>query len=162
MLKRLFAFLPLLAAVTAWDYKVQTPPLTTNWTYTVGTSPWPEYPRPQMTRDRWQNLNGVWSYRNASSYDEVYNPPTGDLGRGVLIPSCLESGLSGMSPVFLSVLNGIGIMAPVTANGSVLYSWFQTTFDVPNAWDDDQVLINFQAVDYETTVFVNVSGACIS
>lgn len=88
---------PLLALplVSAWDYEVKTPPLDTDWTYKVGTSPWPEYPRPQLVRDRWQNLNGVWSYRNAESHDEVDRPPTGDLGQGVLIPSCLESGLSG-------------------------------------------------------------------
>jgi len=87
--------LPLLAFCSAWEYAVKTPPLDTDWTYKVGTSPWPEYPRPQLTRDRWKNLNGVWSYRNAESLDEVNNPPTGDLGQGVLIPSCLESGLSG-------------------------------------------------------------------
>jgi hypothetical protein len=80
---------------TAWEYSVKTPPLDTDWTYKVGTSPWPEYPRPQLTRDKWKNLNGVWSYRNAERHDEVDDPPTGDLGAGVLIPSCLESGLSG-------------------------------------------------------------------
>lgn len=94
LLVPLFA-LPL---VSGWDYQVKTPPLDTDWTYKVGTSPWPEYPRPQLSRERWQNLNGVWSYRNADSKDEVQNPPTGDLGQGVLIPSCLESGLSGWSP----------------------------------------------------------------
>ncbi len=80
----------------ASSYEVKTPPLSTNWTYTVGTDPWPEYPRPQLTRDRWQSLNGIWSYKNASggAYD-VYNPPSGDLGKAVLVPSCLESGLSG-------------------------------------------------------------------
>lgn len=31
-------------------YSVKTPPLTTNWTYEVGTNPWPEYPRPQLQR----------------------------------------------------------------------------------------------------------------
>ena len=90
--------LPLLALskqALGWEYSVKTPPLDTPWTYKVGTSPWPEYPRPQLTRDQWKNLNGVWSYRNAESLDEVNNPPTGDLGQGVLIPSCLESGLSG-------------------------------------------------------------------
>jgi hypothetical protein len=87
--------LPLLALSSAWEYAVKTPPLDTDWTYKVGTSPWPEYPRPQLTRDQWKNLNGLWTYRNAESLDEVNNPPTGDLGQGVLIPSCLESGLSG-------------------------------------------------------------------
>lgn len=78
------------------QYALKEPPLTTPWTDQVGTDPWPEYPRPQLQRSRWQNLNGVWQYRNASSLDEVSNPPFGqDLGQEVLVPSCLESGLSG-------------------------------------------------------------------
>lgn len=77
-------------------YSLKQPPLTTPWTSDVGTNPWPEYPRPQMQRSAWQNLNGVWQYRNASGLNEVANPPFGqDLGQEVLVPSCLESGLSG-------------------------------------------------------------------
>lgn len=77
-------------------YAPKEPPLTTPWTDKVGTNPWPEYPRPQMQRSQWQNLNGVWQYRNASSLSEMKNPPFGqELGQEVLIPSCLESGLSG-------------------------------------------------------------------
>lgn len=77
-------------------YALKQPPLTTPWTDKVGTDPWPEYPRPQMQRSAWQNLNGVWQYRNASGLSEVSNPPFGqDLGQEVLVPSCLESGLSG-------------------------------------------------------------------
>lgn len=34
------------------SYSVKTPPLTTNWTYEVGTNPWPEYPRPQLQRSQ--------------------------------------------------------------------------------------------------------------
>lgn len=77
-------------------YALKEPPLTTPWTDKVGVNPWPEYPRPQMQRSQWQNLNGVWQYRNASSLSDVQNPPFGqELGQEVLIPSCLESGLSG-------------------------------------------------------------------
>jgi beta-galactosidase/beta-glucuronidase len=37
-----------------------------------------------------------------------------------------------------------------------LYSWFQTSFTVPPAWPtSNRVLLNFGAVDYEATVFVN-------
>lgn len=80
----------------ATKYALKEPPLTTPWTDKVGTDPWPEYPRPQMQRSQWQNLNGIWQYRNASSLTEAQNPPFGqDLGQEVLIPSCLESGISG-------------------------------------------------------------------
>lgn len=82
--------------VNGSSYAVQTPPLDTDWTYEVGTNPWPEYPRPQLERSQWKNLNGIWRYQNASGTDAVDNPPYGQtLEREVLVPSCLESGLSG-------------------------------------------------------------------
>jgi hypothetical protein len=84
-------------------YAVKTPPLTTPWTYEVGTNPWPEYPRPQLQRSEWLNLNGIWTYQNASSLDAVNNPPFGQtLPNEVLIPSCLESGLSGKLKYLMS------------------------------------------------------------
>ena len=49
-----------------------------------------------------------------------------------------------------------GIQAPITRDGSVKYSWFRTEFEVPDEWNDKQVQLNFQAVDYEATVFINV------
>lgn len=77
-------------------YAPKQPPLTTPWTDKVGTNPWPEYPRPQLQRSEWKNLNGVWRYQNASSLQSVQNPPSGkSLAQEVLVPSCLESGLSG-------------------------------------------------------------------
>jgi hypothetical protein len=77
-------------------YALKEPPLTTPWTDKVGTNPWPEYPRPLLQRPEWKNLNGVWKYQNAESLDAVQQPPFGqELAQDVLIPSCLESGLSG-------------------------------------------------------------------
>ncbi|KAJ5746462.1 hypothetical protein N7520_011644 [Penicillium odoratum] len=119
-------------------YAPKEPPLTTPWTDKVGTHPWPEYPRPQMQRSQWQNLNGVWQYENASSLAAVQNPPFGhNLAQNVLIPSCLESGLSGVQGEYM------------------LYSWFSTSFKVPSDWNGQNILLNFEAVDYEATVFVN-------
>lgn len=83
------------------QYSLKQPPLTTPWTDQVGTNPWPEYPRPQMQRTQWQNLNGIWQYRRASGLTEIQNPPFGqNLDQEVLIPSCLESGLSGQILLF--------------------------------------------------------------
>ena len=77
-------------------YAVKEAPLTTSWTDQVGTNPWPEYPRPQLQRTQWQNLNGVWQYQNASSLNALNNPPSGQaLAHEVLVPSCLEGTLSG-------------------------------------------------------------------
>jgi len=82
-------------ATNSTKYSVQTPPLTTDWTYKVGTNPWPEYPRPQLARSDWQSLNGIWTYQNTTSLNGA--PPLGQvLPNEVLVPSCLESGLSGM------------------------------------------------------------------
>lgn len=79
-------------------YKPKTPPLTTPWTDKVGTNPWPEHPRPQLERTGWRNLNGIWKYKNAKSGDDIKDPPAPDtLSQEVLIPSCVESGLSGES-----------------------------------------------------------------
>ncbi|KAJ4299411.1 hypothetical protein N0V90_004656 [Kalmusia sp. IMI 367209] len=119
-------------------YVLKQGPLDTPWTSKVGVNPWPEYPRPQMARSEWKNLNGVWQYQNASDGDaELDNPPFGkDLGQSVLVPFCLESALS-------------GIMGNFT-----IHSWYRTTFDVPSSWTD-RVLLNFGAVDYRATVFVN-------
>ncbi|KAJ5929161.1 hypothetical protein N7454_007009 [Penicillium verhagenii] len=122
----------------AAGYVLKEPPLTTPWTDKVGVNPWPEYPRPQMQRSQWQNLNGVWQYQNASSLAAVRNPPFAqDLAQDVLVPSCLESGLSGIQGEYM------------------IYSWFSTSFKVPSDWNGQSIMLNFGAVDYEATVFVN-------
>lgn len=122
---------------TPTPYEVQTPPLDTDWTYEVGTDPWPEYPRPQLRRDAWQSLNGLWTWRAAED-GGVENPPeAGPLDREVLVPACIESALSG-----LQILD-------------VRHFWYETTFDVPSDWEGQSVLLNFEAVDYSATVFVN-------
>ncbi|KAF7134020.1 hypothetical protein CNMCM5793_005600 [Aspergillus hiratsukae] len=119
-------------------YAPKVPPLDTPWTDKVGTNPWPEYPRPQLERSEWQNLNGIWQYQNAAGLEAVQAPPFGQaLANEVLIPSCLESALSGIQ------------------GNHTLYSWFSTTFTVPKPWKHQNVLLNFGAVDYEATVFVN-------
>ena len=49
----------------AWakDWQLANGPLMTSWAKDVTPdNVWPEYPRPQMIRDHWQNLNGLWDY----------------------------------------------------------------------------------------------------
>ncbi|KAK2031781.1 family 2 glycosyl hydrolase [Colletotrichum zoysiae] len=125
-------------AGSAEPYKLQKPPLDTDWTAKVGKNPWPEHPRPQLRREKWLNLNGIWTYRAASGGDDVNHPPSGSvLDREVLIPSCIESGLSGLQEL------------------GVTHFWLATTFRVPGDWGNQTVLINFEAVDYEATIFIN-------
>lgn len=121
-----------------WDgYAVQKPPLDTPWTYGLGSDPWTEYPRPQMQRTDWISLNGIWQYRNASSCNE-----TGPYGQGesrqVLIPSCLESAISGIQ------------------GANNIHSIFSRNFTVPSRWRSRAILLNFGAVDYQATVYVSV------
>ncbi|KAK4189079.1 glycoside hydrolase superfamily [Podospora australis] len=119
-------------------YRLQKPPLDTPWTDKVGTNPWPQYPRPQLRRDAWTSLNGIWTYQDAGKSTIVGDPPKLPLQQEVLIPSCIESGIS-----------GIQVMG-------VTHMWFATTFKVPEDWDQNKrVLLNFEAVDYEATVFLN-------
>ncbi|OCF73845.1 hypothetical protein I204_05690 [Kwoniella mangroviensis CBS 8886] len=132
--------------VDSSGYELQTPPLTTDWTQKVGTNPWTEYPRPQQVRDKWQSLNGIWRYQKANSSEDIDNVPQNvddKWGRAVMIPSCIESGLSGLQ------------VDPKDNE----FSWFQTKFDVPSDWKDQSLLINFGAVDYEATVFINGKNA---
>ena len=119
-------------------YAVKTPPLDTPWTYDLGTDPWPEYPRPLMRRSDWKSLNGIWRYQNASASDQ--EPPIGAiLDHEVLVPSCLESAISGLQGTY------------------TIYSWFSHDFLVPSSWQSRKVLLNFGAVDYEATVYVGGS-----
>jgi hypothetical protein len=85
------------------DYVLKQGPLDTPWTESVGTDPWPEYPRPLMERSDWLNLNGVWRYWNVGGGPGDREPPpkeqfpnTTNSGAPVLVPFCLESALSGM------------------------------------------------------------------
>ncbi|KAI7940031.1 hypothetical protein MJO28_013683 [Puccinia striiformis f. sp. tritici] len=119
-------------------YQLKTPPLTTDWTAKVGSSPWPEYPRPLLRREKWVNLNGPWEFKPANDSQEIHNPPHGGCGfvSTILVPFPMESGLSGIME-------------------NHIYSWYRRTFVVPKDWSGNNILVNFGAVDYEATVFVN-------
>ena len=116
-----------------------TPPLSTPWTGQVSpTNALPEYPRPQLTRDKWQNLNGVWQFAAATAGQA---PPIGtDLAERILVPYPVESALS-------------GIMRHETQ------MYYRRTFTVPKDWRvgkaDQRLLLHFQAVDWDATVYVN-------
>jgi len=116
----------------------KTPPLSTRWTEQVGPgNALPEYPRPQLTRPRWQNLNGVWQFASATAGQ---TPPIGkNLAERILVPYPVESALSG-----------------IMRNEERM--WYRRTFTVPEGWRAGQggrLLLHFGAVDYEATVYVN-------
>jgi beta-galactosidase/beta-glucuronidase len=109
--------------------------LTTPWTHEVSpANALPDYPRPQLTRSRWQNLNGSWQFAEASTGE---TPPVGkDLADRVLVPYPVESALSGIQR-------------------HVDHMWYRRTFTVPRSWHGDRLLLHFQAVDYQAVVYVN-------
>ena len=67
----------------------------TRWAANVTpTNVWPEYPRPQMTRTDWMNLNGLWQFQAAVADEK---PPVGKtLTEEILVPFPVESALSGL------------------------------------------------------------------
>jgi len=129
----------LLPAPAAFAVPARTPPLTTPWTSQalVGT-PLPEYPRPQMTRPEWLNLNGEWQLRQSATNDAPqFNT---NLPERINVPFPVESALS-------------GIMRP--AGDSRNYLFYRRTFTVPAGWSGRRVQLHFGAVDWQATVWVN-------
>lgn len=95
---------------------------------------WPEYPRPQLVRQQWLNLNGLWDY---AIRPRLEGRPAVFDGR-ILVPFAVESALS-------------GVMKPV---GEANRLWYRRTFTVPPTWSG-RTLLHFGAVDWEATVWVN-------
>ncbi|TCO54837.1 AbfB domain-containing protein [Actinocrispum wychmicini] len=127
-----FACAPSASAAT-WQPK--TPPLTTPWTSQVSpTNALPDYPRPQLVRADWLNLNGVWEFAGAPNLD---SPPVGrTLAESVLVPYPIESALSGIQ----------------RHEDNMFY---RRSFTIPDGWAGRQVRLNFGAVTWETRVWVN-------
>ncbi|MFC5924519.1 AbfB domain-containing protein [Micromonospora vulcania] len=115
------------------------PPLTTPWTSQalVGT-PLPDYPRPQMTRPDWLNLNGEWQLRQSATDDAPqFNT---NLPERVNVPFPVESALSGIQRA---------------ANDNRNYLFYRRTVTIPANWSGRRTLLHFGAVDWQSTVWVN-------
>jgi glycosyl hydrolase family 2 len=95
----------------------------------------PEYPRPQMVRQQWQNLNGEWSYVITHRYS---GRPSTFAGR-ILVPFPIESQLSGAG-VWVSPDQRL---------------WYRRTFVAPPLAAGHRLLLHFGAVDWEAVVSVN-------
>jgi Glycosyl hydrolases family 2, sugar binding domain/Glycosyl hydrolases family 2/Glycosyl hydrolases family 2, TIM barrel domain len=123
-------------AVVAWQRKA--PPLSTPWTHLVGpNNALSEYPRPQMARTRWLNLNGVWDYTGRSGRAALAAPPSADAYRErILVPYPTESALSG-----------------IQRHDDQM--WYRKVFRLPSTWHGQRVLLHFGAVDQIATVWVN-------
>jgi hypothetical protein len=120
---------------TAWNAKKAT--LTTRWAADVNpTNAHSEYPRPQLVRTNWLNLNGLWDYAMISS--SVSNAPTNFQGQ-ILVPFAINSALS-------------GVMQSLSETNSL---WYRRRAKIPASWRGQRVRLHFGAVDWETRVIVN-------
>ena len=108
--------------------------------YSPADIPRPEYPRPQFVRAEWMNLNGSWNFRldDANIGMEQRWFEALDFQLEILVPFSLESRMSGI---------GDRSFHPCV--------WYQRTFDIPPNWAGRRVRLNFGAVDYRATVWVN-------
>ncbi len=124
-------------ALAQTDWKPASPQLLTDWAAKVDPQkPLNEYPRPQMTRDNWTNLNGLWDYAiiPASAPDAL--PATMD-GK-ILVPFAIESALSGVGKL--------------VGKDNVL--WYKTTISLP-AKRKGKWLLHFGAVDWKADIYIN-------
>jgi beta-galactosidase/beta-glucuronidase len=106
--------------------------------------PRPEYPRPQLARREWYNLNGEWQF--------CEDPGQSGEARGLHIASAFEQRIVvPFAPE--SQLSGIG------KTDFMPCVWYRRVFHIPPAWQGSRVLLHFGAVDYEATVWLNGAQA---
>ncbi|GIN69580.1 hydrolase [Bacillus sp. J14TS2] len=99
-----------------------------------------EYPRPQLVRKDWINLNGEWEFEidasDSGKERKLYNKK--HLSRKIVVPFCPESKLSRIEN--RDFMNAV---------------WYKREFSIPSNWRDKKILLHFGAVDYETEVWIN-------
>ena len=98
-----------------------------------------EYPRPQMKRADWLNLNGMWEFVIRPEKEAAPQQYDGS----ILVPFPVESALSGVNK-------------PVGKENRL---WYRRAFTIPRNWSKKRVLLNFEGVDWETKVWIN--GHCV-
>ena len=110
--------------------------LRTRWAKELdSTAPWPEYPRPQLVRENWMSLNGLWDYAIVAK--DASCPDMSGSGK-ILVPFCVESALSGVGRV-------------VSAEEAL---WYSKEFEVPKGWSG-RTILHFGAVDWHAKVWLN-------
>jgi len=116
--------------------------LFTRWTSQVTPEfPFPEYPRPQMVRNEWHNLNGLWKYTITTK-----NTPKEEITEWegeILVPYPIESALSGVKRKLLPQQ----------------HLWYHRNFSLTKNWEeklkDHRILLHFGGVDWQTTVWID-------
>lgn len=99
-----------------------------------------EYPRPQFQREQWCNLNGEWDFAMDNERKGLENGWTSasSLEDKIIVPFAPESSLS-----------GVGHTDFITA------VWYRREVEVPASWSGKKILLNFGAVDYKCSVYID-------
>ena len=130
----IFFTVSLVAQNTVW--KPVGDKITTTWAAEVNPmKPLPEYPRPQMVRDQWINLNGLWDY----AITPVTEIVPGTYQGKILVPFPVESALSGVRKTV----------------GPDNILWYRTKFLIPSAMKGKNILLHFGAIDWESSIYIN-------
>ncbi|MDH6534257.1 beta-galactosidase [Parabacteroides sp. 52] len=137
MKKRLLVCFALVLAIGAHaQWKPVGDKLKTKWAEEINPkNVLPEYPRPQMERSDWVNLNGEWEY---TIQTKGAVEPVAFEGK-ILVPFAVESSLSGVQKQV----------------GDKNELWYKRSFTVPANWKNKDIMLHFGAVDWKADVFVN-------
>ena len=129
-----FSFFAIIAFSQNW--KPAGDKIKTAWAEKIDpNNPLPEYPRPQLVRDQWQNLNGSWDY---AILPKGSNEPAAFDGK-ILVPFAIESSLSGVQKMV----------------GDKNELWYHRSFTVPATWKNKSLVLHFGAVDWKADIWVN-------
>ena len=132
----LFVIVSMCVNIQAQNWKPAGDRIKTNWAEKVDPpNTLPEYPRPLLVRDDWQNLNGLWDY---AILPKGSNMPETHQGK-ILVPFAIESSLS-------------GVQKTVGGDNEL---WYQRSFTIPQNWKNKKILLNFGAVDWKADVWIN-------
>ena len=111
-------------------------PMMTQWGEKVTPeSAWRGYPRPQMVRENWTNLNGKWDYAVTSVTNTPGRPTKWD-GK-ILVPFAIESALSGVGR----------LLEPNE------FLWYTRKIEC-DPKPGERILLHFGGVDFRTMVFI--------
>jgi beta-galactosidase/beta-glucuronidase len=99
-----------------------------------------EYPRPQFVRKEWQCLNGEWEFEidYNDNFRESGWPEKAKFTKKIIVPFCPESELSGIEHT--DFMNAV---------------WYRKEVEIPEEWRGKNIILHFQAVDYDAVVWVN-------
>ncbi|MEQ8860979.1 MAG: glycoside hydrolase family 2 TIM barrel-domain containing protein [Pseudomonadales bacterium] len=96
---------------------------------------WTEYPRPQLRRDAWLSLNGLWEYAIRPRTEPLPDAWDGE----ILVPFPVESALSRVA----------------RRVGPTQRLWYRRRLTPPTSWAGRRMVLHFGAVDYEAAVWID-------